>query len=1214
MAFESLKQLRRNKALVALPERTRQLVRRIPEPVQLQMKRYSRRSLLIGFEIFISLLVVSFVAVAIVRMRLEEGPIPLSFLAAPIERAINQQLPGLNVDIENVVLRRSVDGSGVEFRILNLQMNNDRGDVVAQAPFAAIGLSGRSLLFGNIAPGSVDLIGARLRLYYAEETGLALSFSRPDPLGTLVDETRYASSVKITRSAERAETIAERRTVRRIADAPSAEKIDLVKTAYDTFESARRRPDVSTALTRFGFRDALVVFDLNGEQSTWRVPDFSFDLEHKKKRSIVRGTAKLQGRGRDWNIRFRTEQSEKRKDLIFTMLFDDVVPRDISENFAQLEGFRSLDIPFRGQASVTVTRDGDIKGAEAKLNFSPGHIVPPWHEEAPVLLDEGNVQLRYTREAGKIEVLPSVFRWGESRATLSGEILTTPANSGQPWQYSFVARDAVLGAEEFGASVAPVQEWVLRGSYSSAQKRLQIDDYRLILPNGGMRFAGTVSDAPGSPEIVGEGAISAQSAESLKRLWTPFVAPLTRQWIGENVNRLGQASGRFKFAVPGGVLHQAKNGGDVPDDAVSLRMEFSGVNFTYFNSMPPMESPNVVMSQTGRKLTVDIADGQVPLPSGNVVKANLAQFVIDDLRPEFPVGSLRIKTESALRPMLEFLDYKPLEVLKNSGIDPNKYRGTVVSDITMDIPLKKETKLEEVVIKGNAKVRKLTAQNLFGKISVDGGAVDFGLTGKAVDARGDILLNGVPAKISWQRIFGGKSDHQPSVRIFGTFDDAARKQLEMGTEHVLRGDLPVVLTIARGPDKKRKLRFEADLTNSILTLGRLGWRKPAGRSANLAFDIVTDSVGVTEFKNFQVQGDKIGINGWLRFDKSGEFIAYGFPEFSFDVISRMELAGFKDKSGIWKVKAKSSTYDGRQLFRSLFSGGRISEDQKDPETFAKGIDLDAKFDTMIGHFDSTVYDLSVKMKKRNGRLVAFNSEGKFQNGKFISAELKEVPGAPRVITARSDDAGNAFRLVGFFPKVEGGQASLSVDLDGKGNASTVGTLSVRKFVIIGQPAISEVGPGGQQPRRKRNQPVAYQKFDFDRMEVPFSVGFGQFVLHDAQINGPLLGATMRGRIDFHKEVMDLGGTYVPLFGLNAIPGEIPILGEILVGREGEGLIGVTFAVQGPIAGPEVLVNPVSVAAPGIFRQIFEMSPLSPSVKRRGPPPPPPGGRPFGPPG
>jgi uncharacterized protein YhdP len=134
-------------------------------------------------------------------------------------------------------------------------------------------------------------------------------------------------------------------------------------------------------------------------------------------------------------------------------------------------------------------------------------------------------------------------------------------------------------------------------------------------------------------------------------------------------------------------------------------------------------------------------------------------------------------------------------------------------------------------------------------------------------------------------------------------------------------------------------------------------------------------------------------------------------------------------------------------------------------------------------------------------------------------------------------------------------------------------------VLNDQQSAAAFGQNRRQARRDR--------ITFNKLRAPFTVGNGQFVLRDAYMNGPTLGATMRGRVNFSQDTVDLGGTYVPLYGLNSALGQIPLLGNLLVGRQGEGIVGITFAIKGNLSDPAVLVNPMSVVAPGIFRQIFE---------------------------
>ena len=94
-------------------------------------------------------------------------------------------------------------------------------------------------------------------------------------------------------------------------------------------------------------------------------------------------------------------------------------------------------------------------------------------------------------------------------------------------------------------------------------------------------------------------------------------------------------------------------------------------------------------------------------------------------------------------------------------------------------------------------------------------------------------------------------------------------------------------------------------------------------------------------------------------------------------------------------------------------------------------------------------------------------------------------------------------------------------------------------------------------------------------------------IEDAVLRGPQLGASFSGRYDARTTDVTVIGTYIPLFPLNNLFGQIPIIGLALGAGPREGLIGVTFKVEGPVSEPHVFINPLSAVAPGIFRKIFD---------------------------
>src|SRR4029078_10633086 len=101
-----------------------------------------------------------------------------------------------------------------------------------------------------------------------------------------------------------------------------------------------------------------------------------------------------------------------------------------------------------------------------------------------------------------------------------------------------------------------------------------------------------------------------------------------------------------------------------------------------------------------------------------------------------------------------------------------------------------------------------------------------------------------------------------------------------------------------------------------------------------------------------------------------------------------------------------------------------------------------------------------------------------------------------------------------------------------------------------------------------------------RADVPRQSG--HLSVNDGVVKGPMIGATIEGSIDYPGNQVCMSGTFVPAYGLNNIPAQIPFFGLILGGGSNEGLIGVTYEVIGTPDKPSMRVNPISAMMPGMF--------------------------------
>jgi AsmA-like C-terminal region len=321
-----------------------------------------------------------------------------------------------------------------------------------------------------------------------------------------------------------------------------------------------------------------------------------------------------------------------------------------------------------------------------------------------------------------------------------------------------------------------------------------------------------------------------------------------------------------------------------------------------------------------------------------------------------------------------------------------------------------------------------------------------------------------------------------------------------------------------------------------------------------------------------------------------------------NVVSRLDVEGKLATNKVWKIKAKGATFDGRDLFRGLVSFN-ASENRVRPMRPSAGLDLEAELGHVLGHSGVGLRNVTLKLSDRDDKLTGLKVDGTLDGGQPLKVLLRSPAGKNRTVYADSTDAGQAFRLVGFYPNIQNGRVRLEVNLDGRGDAERTGMLFVEDFKVLGDAIVSEVvssAPGGlaETESNDRSKKAKREVFQFDGLRVPFSAGHGQFVMEESVLRGPVLGATVRGKIDHNSKQLSLGGTYIPMQGINSALCGIPLVGQILTGAKCEGILGITYAVQGPMDNPQVIVNPFSMVAPGIFRDIFQMTNPNPQVDAR----------------
>lgn len=1132
---------------------------------------------LTGAKYLAPLLLLIAIVLGAAYVRLLFGPISLKALADPIAQSIAAELPGYGVTVEDALVRLN-ETHQLEFRLRNVRVLDEEGNSLALAPLAALELSRDALWRARLSPAKVVLIEPRMLLSYSSQGGLSFSFARPDVDGAAVS----------TGSGAEAQS----------EGLPTAlRQVDLARALAQSAAHARSGSDASSFLREIGLRNAVVVLERGARKTLWSIPVADVMLRHQRARSAMVGTVTVASARGPWTFDFRAQASERTQQVALKVSLRDFVPRTISGALPGLAPLEAFNLPATGEAAIELTSEGKLLGGSMSLDLSRGDVRLPWLGELPFAVEGGRVDLKYDPADGVLRVAPSTLAWGKSHITIVGGIRSTTEGGEERLAFDLTGTEGVLAAEEFGIAPLPLEKWAARGVVRLEAGAIDLSEYVIQAGGGEVRLSGKIGGTGTGSAARLDGQIGAMPLPAFKVLWPRALAAGARDWVGKHVTAGRITGGSFRVQTPEDMTTTGRKTSPLP--AVSMVLAVSSLELRPWTRMPPIDIPAGELRVEGSTLEVSAPEGSVTLSQGRKLLLKSGAFTATDIMTEIPNGQISFRAQGPAAAVLEVLEHDELGIGKLVGIPTESIDGRVEGQVSVTLPLRARIDPAAVKVEAQARLMDGRVRQLFGPHSAQAATIALDVSDKAMDAKGDLVISGVAAKLSWQRIFDAPPEKQPPLRLSATLDAADRAQLGVDLSNVVQGEVPVELTVTRDAQDQEHVHLSADLTRADLVLDNIAWRKPPGRTALLQFDVAQGTRHKTELQNFKVVGDDIAIDGWVALDAQNRMKEFSFPAFSISLITRLEIQGALRGDNVWEIQARGQTYDGRDFFKSLFSVGELSDRPRAQRKDQPGLDLKADIDTVLGFSETSLRGVTMTLSKRGRKLTRLEAKGALDGGKALEVGLQQTAKEPRRLVAVSDDAGQVFRLVDFYPNLQGGRMRLDVNLDGRGPAEKTGLLAVERFRLLGDPVVSEVlqfsDETGRVTEAPRGRRVVRQAIEFDWMRMPFSVGYGQFVIGDAELRGALLGATFHGKADFNARLVNIGGTYVPLQGLNSAVGAIPGLGQLLAGPKGEGILGITFAVQGAMDRPQVLVNPLSLVAPGIFREMFQMTNPTQSV-------------------
>jgi hypothetical protein len=1103
--------------------------------------------------------------------RLGAGPINLDmatpWLAAAIEDNIGH---GNTVEVGGTQIERA-GKIRIAVRIRDIIVRDRDHAIVASAPKAEVRLSGTALLMGQLRAESLNLVDAELAVRITPDGYVTVSAGdTAKPLATGVASKRDAGiAPTFPRPAPSPPPAETAPSAPPASGAASETAPNGLLAGLDWLDSLSMTGLDGQNLNEIGLKNGNLVVDDQQRGNKWTFENISLSL----RRPSGGGVALSLGEegAHPWSLRVAVgPQSNGVRSV--DLRADKLPSANILLALRVKDLTYSAELPLSGELTGELGRDGLPTYFRGKIVAGAGNIIDSDTPDYPMAIDSAEMNVEW--DAGRrVLVAPFKIISGANRVTLLAH-LEPPNGNINDWQLGLSGGTIVLAGID--------NEPPLIFNRIAVGFRFDTDRKRVLLTqadvsNGEIGVAGTGNiDYSGEARLQLGFAGTPMSASALKRMWPTLIVPEVREWVIERIER-GTLQ-RIEVGVNSPVRNLSRKGPPIPDDGLAVNIVASGVAVRPVDEMPVVHDADLKARVTGRTATVNIAQGIADTAGGRKINISDFTFEVPDMAPKPSPAKVKFRVDCSVPAAAEILASDRLsDVSGTTFVDPNASKGTVTATINLGLPVKGVLTKADTTYAVTADLGGVAIDKLVMSQKLEANALKVVANNQGYQVKGDVKINGQPATLDYRKPAEGDAD----IKLQATLDDAGRSRLGLDLGPAVSGAIPVKVVgkIASG-DHDSKIGVEADLTQLKLDNVLPGWVKLPGKSGKVTFNVVQKPQS-TRFEDIVVDGGGVSIKGSLEVDQNGDLLNSNFPTYSPSEGDKTSLKAERGPDGVVRATMRGDVFDGRGFLKSAISGKEADSKSK---TKNMDFDVDIKLGAVAGYYGEALRSVDAKMSRRSGVIKNFALTGKVGRDTPVTADLRgrgQGQGRGDVIYLQTSDAGAFFRFTDTYSKMIGGQLALAMEPPSVEPSAKEGLINVRDFSVKGEAALERAAAGG---------PIGVQNgVSFTALRAEFSRQSGQLTIRDGVVKGPTIGATIEGSIDYVGNSVRMSGTFVPMYGLNNMFGQLPVLGLFLGGGSNEGLIGVTYEVVGTPGQPVLRVNPISAMAPGVLRKIFEFN-------------------------
>ena len=674
--------------------------------------------------------------------------------------------------------------------------------------------------------------------------------------------------------------------------------------------------------------------------------------------------------------------------------------------------------------------------------------------------------------------------------------------------------------------------------------------------------------------------------------WPRFIAPKAWDWCKESLFDGIIQDAKFSFNF--GYDKQQKVFGFEGLSGSSL---VSGASLDYLTGMPRITDIKGKVNFYTDKLVIDFDKGM----SDSVI-LNAGTVELYDLDKEDNFAKINLQAVGSITDILKLIDHKPLEYTSYMGINPDSIKGTAQTDLALDFEMKSDLTPEEVKVNIKSKLSDVILPEMIEGKSIEAKKLDLLVTNNNLLITGVTNFEGIPVNLLWDESFSGKK-YKSKYQLSFNFDANLKEKLgidfSMLSSPYIQGSIPSVAIITTYDDDRIDVDVKGNLRTSSIDYSFLGFKKNEGIDGTVTAKLNFAKGQIKEIPSFSISKPDFDFTGKVSFYDDGtpkqiNIFKINGPKTSAN--AQIELFKNPEKA---KITVSGNSYNLSDFFAR---DDEAIKKAKEKRKKLKQEGITEVEDDWLENVMTTDINIAVNKLWTNDNIAIRNFAGsaKIINqigmhdlhivGNFDSSKNKKQmsrikldydsrPDNEYVLNIESNDAGSTFKFLRLYDNMSGG--NLSINARRTADKKFIGHAKIRDFSIHNTPILTKLFTVAS--FRGMVDLLTGEGLVFSHFDAPFEYQKKVLSVKDARAFGNVVGITASGRYSTLYQEYDVKGVIAPAYGLNTFIGSIPVVGNLLSGKDGT-VFAANYKITGDIDDPKISINPLSALSPNSLKE------------------------------